>query len=673
MIVDEFTDLVNDASRDGASALNVAQDLLLEHEKTLAWVSGKSIGRTTGDAGLFVLTHDGGVWTVGKSSPPIVEWGAYWSVRYRRPSGYYIHNGWYATVTWYIDGVEYDSLPARYGLPSYRVDREVAIDDAVRLAWAGTRMLADWVAKKVKPLLDPEKYHSEDIRSRLYQADWSSVPSSLASGLKPKSRAKPNPAGAAPTPGHYREVQFAGPRVRVTDTNGRNQIYPMEAATDSQSVADTFTFLTYDRAEDLEDTIYLDQYLRFGDVNTTYDLMGYTEAMLTALFQMVFPGAVPVPYGEGEPIENPGGGTGAPTRYGAIPTTTINVTTINVNDYEPEQAAYLLWSEVTPDLVNDDNLAQYGWWGNGGELVQIVNLVGYTPEELQLIRDLIAAYGAGDDDSPMNNPADCKPCATRTFKPNPPSWVTKHLADSWVTLEGMVPAPWMPKLDRTVSKGKKLTAEIPEYGCGVYGCVMPTLDPKIVLKVTTDQAEAEFAARMAKKMPANLVTKYELVLELPTAKQRGRPVYLLWREEAQHVGEVDKVLGGHVEAAIDKQHAAAQVALQEAWAFEPGDSTRSLVEALGTWLATLDGLGQTSALATLADGMRQAFAKERVFFGDVHGGNLGLANGNWVITDPGNVVVLDPETVKQACAMYDEWRGGTHYGASSRARGARPR
>lgn len=259
-------------------------------------------------------------------------------------------------------------------------------------------------------------------------------------------------------------------------------------------------------------------------------------------------------------------------------------------------------------------------------------LFGFTDEELLRIRRKVVPGVAEEEDREFeDNPCECE--MTDQPKQNP-AWVTKHLADSWVTLEQKVPTKWLPKLDRTTSKGKRLVAEIPEYGCGAYGCVMPTNDPQIVLKLTTDDTEAQFAARLANQLPVPIVTKYELVMQLPTAKRQGRDVYLLWREAAEKVGEVDKVVGEHAEIAIDKQHKAAQAAFDKLARGEKAERE------LAAWQVALQGMAKIKALSWLANGMLAAFQQRGIFFGDIHGGNLGQARGQWVITDPGHVAVV---------------------------------
>lgn len=222
---------------------------------------------------------------------------------------------------------------------------------------------------------------------------------------------------------------------------------------------------------------------------------------------------------------------------------------------------------------------------------------------------------------------------------NPPQWLTTHLAASYVTLEETVPPKWLPKLERTrPAKGGKLLAEIPEYGCGAYGCVIPTLDPTVVLKVTTDETEAEFAAKYAKNLPVPVVTIYHLVAELPSAKRQGRKVFLLWREAADDVGKIDKVVGPQAEDAINEQHQRAQVAYA---LMSDGAEAKAAVK---EWRDKMVAMGKVPELRWLAEGMTRAFDEQGIFWGDIHGGNLGRARGEWVITDPGNIALVKHTT-----------------------------
>jgi hypothetical protein len=224
---------------------------------------------------------------------------------------------------------------------------------------------------------------------------------------------------------------------------------------------------------------------------------------------------------------------------------------------------------------------------------------------------------------------------------NNPAWVTSLLAKHFEFLEGKVPAKWLPKLTKTKAKRGKLTAAMKEYGCGVYGCVLPTLDPKVVLKITTDDTEAQFADKLANDLTAQVTVVYHLIAGLPE-KHKGRNTYLLWRDSADRVGEINKVVeegggdGNLVEAAVDDQHKAAQqvyVALME------GKPALKLIE---TWKKATLAMGRkVPELAELADGLITNLIENKVFMGDIHAGNIGRVDGRWLVVDPGNVAVLE--------------------------------
>lgn len=234
------------------------------------------------------------------------------------------------------------------------------------------------------------------------------------------------------------------------------------------------------------------------------------------------------------------------------------------------------------------------------------------------------------------------------MKPNPspgyvqnPPWVTKLIADTYVTLEEKVPAKWMPKLDHTAKVGAKtMKVRLPDYGCGAYGCVLPTLDPGVVLKVTSDESEADFAYKLAKTLPVPICVAYHLVLKLPNKERKGLPVFFLWREEAKNVGKLDEVVGHHADDAVAAQHEAAKQAFIAHVDQKP---PRVVARAEDAWLQSLHEMARVPELEWLASGMERAY-HAGVFITDVHAGNLGQVERNgamtWAITDPGNVVVI---------------------------------
>jgi len=205
---------------------------------------------------------------------------------------------------------------------------------------------------------------------------------------------------------------------------------------------------------------------------------------------------------------------------------------------------------------------------------------------------------------------------------------------------------WFPRMDHISGAGAQdIVARIKEYGCGAYGCAFPTGDPGVVMKLTTDSTEADFAAKFANSLAAPICVEYYAVIRL-AAQHKGRQIYLLWRESAEHVGAIYKVLGERARTFIDVQHSSAQHGY-EMIRRHPG--TPKALEAIDDWLffceemATQDEVPQLNELGA---GMLRIWREQHIFFGDVHSGNVGMvkrADGtHWVITDPGNIAVVEP-------------------------------
>jgi hypothetical protein len=224
---------------------------------------------------------------------------------------------------------------------------------------------------------------------------------------------------------------------------------------------------------------------------------------------------------------------------------------------------------------------------------------------------------------------------------NNPAWVAKTLARTFEEIEtSQIPKQWMPKLEQVKARGETIIARNKELGCGAYGCALPTLDPKIVLKVTTDSTEAEFAAKISPTLVVPICVKYEAAMMLPYEHQ-GRPIALLWREEAKDIGK----LKGHADQLVGDQHVTAQAAFDLILAFQQGDtSSEEMMATVKRWTESLQAMTSNSELEWLATGMLTVYAKQGVFFGDIHAGNLGKCMRDdkmrWVITDPGHVVVI---------------------------------
>lgn len=182
----------------------------------------------------------------------------------------------------------------------------------------------------------------------------------------------------------------------------------------------------------------------------------------------------------------------------------------------------------------------------------------------------------------------------------------------------------------------KVSARLKEFGCGSYGCVLPTLDPKIVLKVTSDETEAEFASKLSQSLVVPIVVNYKLAMSLPI-KRQGRRVYLLWRESADDVGE----LKGKADRLVDRQHNAANDAYK---LIADGERGFALENALKVWQERLEAMAKVSELAYVATGMLRIFREQHIGIFDLHAGNLGKvkrgARSEWVIVDPGHVAVI---------------------------------
>lgn len=120
-----------------------------------------------------------------------------------------------------------------------------------------------------------------------------------------------------------------------------------------------------------------------------------------------------------------------------------------------------------------------------------------------------------------------------SYVPNAPQWLENLINDNLPALASVAPSSAMPVAESGKSKRK---ASYVEYGCGHFGCVLPTATPGLVLKITSDLSEAMLVAKLIgiREMPEGLV-RYESVVMLE-GKYRGRPTFAIWREEAHDVG-----------------------------------------------------------------------------------------------------------------------------------------
>ncbi len=119
---------------------------------------------------------------------------------------------------------------------------------------------------------------------------------------------------------------------------------------------------------------------------------------------------------------------------------------------------------------------------------------------------------------------------------NPVNWVNQILTRKWAALATRVNPSWLP-----VAVGGRTVKRFQEHGCGSYGCVLPTAKPSIVLKLTTDVSEAAFVAYVLRsKEESDGLVRYFKILALADESHRNRPVFAIWREEANDVGTIAK-------------------------------------------------------------------------------------------------------------------------------------
>lgn len=110
---------------------------------------------------------------------------------------------------------------------------------------------------------------------------------------------------------------------------------------------------------------------------------------------------------------------------------------------------------------------------------------------------------------------------------NPPRWTISALREVWPLLLDLVGPDRLPESP---------VAE--EYGSGHYGCVWPTRSGQ-VLKITSDRDEAKFVAVALQGFVPDGLTRYHQIIRLGERTHYQRPVYLIWRDEAYHIGALN--------------------------------------------------------------------------------------------------------------------------------------
>lgn len=280
------------------------------------------------------------------------------------------------------------------------------------------------------------------------------------------------------------------------------------------------------------------------------------------------------------------------------------------------------------------------------------------------------------------------------------TWVDKTMTTMWSRIVAAAPKrAWVPKHEM---RGRKV--EVHELGCGHYGCVMPTDDPKVVCKLTTDAAEGAFVTAALSIGPIDDgLVEYHAIYGIPDLTHRKRPMFVLWREAAEDVGFVGRalpsghgaallnpeseryddyeyrsivvlrrLLGFYKEAAGDARNSLKGGSVfekleaarrHEDWAHEPAsefdwDTAKQNTiynlharfrgpQRLAINLAVCESLElwmENTYLCDLIGSALRFYREHGLLLADVHAGNIGRvprAGKTPVITDPGHAIALD--------------------------------
>ena len=241
---------------------------------------------------------------------------------------------------------------------------------------------------------------------------------------------------------------------------------------------------------------------------------------------------------------------------------------------------------------------------------------------------------------------------------------------------------WLPR--ELPSSAAPRPHSVEEFGCGAYGCVMPTNQDGLVLKLTSDGSEAWFA-QIAQELsrkegwPAGIV-HYRRVVGLADQTLENQPLYLLWRTEAFEVGKLGpripllSAASDDYMQTIDVMHEDGDLQAQRSilsraaavfdearnYMFEELQDGRQLIEIvdmaahtqsdefrIAVRLACLYAIAEDIESIESEYGTRglggtiRYYMDKGLLLTDLHMGNLGLdAEGTVVIADPGLVVPL---------------------------------
>ncbi len=239
---------------------------------------------------------------------------------------------------------------------------------------------------------------------------------------------------------------------------------------------------------------------------------------------------------------------------------------------------------------------------------------------------------------------------SRRANPLPSAWGREALGATWDALQAHARPEWLPR-----------SPNEPPIACGSDGCVWTTRGRHLVLKLTRDPSEAEFArrARSIGEGPQGIVRYH--------AAARAGNVWALWRTEARDVGKLrlaprdvagliafrdwagdalllDKRGGVGTEFWQEVERAQARVPhdahLRHSSDRYGGDAARDrLALDVACCLRALDALSSSRELGDVVEALR-FYLNRGILLADVHDGNLGRVQGRVVITEAGRWAAL---------------------------------
>jgi len=252
-----------------------------------------------------------------------------------------------------------------------------------------------------------------------------------------------------------------------------------------------------------------------------------------------------------------------------------------------------------------------------------------------------------------------------------PAWTNSILKTSFQRIAEAAPRSAMPlSTDVLDERTGKMKRGWKEYGTGHYGTVFPTNTEGLVMKITSDPTEAAFVAAylsLPTRERPNGIVGYHAVVQITGVTKNNRPVYVIWRDEAQHVGV--SALGAWVRNSRDPGYymRSHRISINLLWdAKLIGDKIKNLLkkptstpsgqhrraqtlERLIDSFQERTGLMQSEPMAIEVGRAMDDMLHNGLLLADVHANNIGMPTGETlndigetcIITDPGHAVALD--------------------------------